>query len=80
MAQHNDAVIARMMASGHVLVHRDYDRRITARQCAERWVRDHWQSQREIESWTDNRFSLVYGVSVYEIVDVAGGWHIFRHA
>lgn len=67
------------MLTGHVLVGEVRDPTLNGRQAAAKWVHDHWNGEREISSWSDNRFSLVYGVSVYEVVDNAGAWCIFRH-
>lgn len=52
---------------------------MTGRQAAELWVRNHWNGEREIESWTGSRFSLVYGVCVYEVRLEEGMWRIYRH-
>lgn len=61
------------------LMHVETDRSKTAQQAAEAWVKANWGGQREIESWTGQRFSLVYGASVYEVRHELAGWAIYRH-
>lgn len=64
---------------GLTLVHENNHPGLSGREVAERWVALQWNGEREIESWTDSRFSLVYGVSVYEIRLVGSTWRIYRH-